>query len=385
VRREISAPRPDFEAHAKEIGFYFASAEGEIYWDESARYVFSLREVEEKLEQPAQELHALSLDLVARAVDRDALLLRLGIPPFAFAAIRRSWARRDPSLYGRFDFAYDGEGNAKLLEYNADTPTSLYESAVVQWFWLEQMIARGHLPKGADQFNSLHEKLIARWREIAGGGFLHLCCMRQSLEDAGTVAYLEDCARQAGLETYALDMRDIGLDGPFFVDRDGRRIDAMFKLYPWEWMLADPFGKAPALPGTRFFEPPWKMILSSKGMLALAWEAAPGHPNLLPCFFEDDPRCAALGGRYARKPLFSREGADIELVDGGARLRGHSDGYGAEGFVRQALCPLPNFDGRRPVVGCWVVGDTPAGMGLREDASPITSNRSRFVPHVVLE
>jgi glutathionylspermidine synthase len=312
-------------------------------------------------------------------------LRRLGIPPFAFDAIKRSWARRDASLYGRFDFAYDGDSDAKLLEYNADTPTSLYESAVVQWFWLEQMIARGGLPKGADQFNSLHEKLIARWREISLGRFLHLSCMSQGVEDAGTVAYLEDCARQAGLRTLALDMGDIGLGDSCFVDRQGRRIDFMFKLYPWEWMFADAFGRAPALLRTRFVEPPWKMILSGKGMLALLWDMAPGHPNLLPCYFEEDPRVASLGDRYARKPLYSREGADIELIDGASIARGSTDGYGAEGYVRQALCPLPDFDGRRPVLGGWLVGDAPAGRGIREDISPITSNRSRFVPHVILD
>jgi glutathionylspermidine synthase len=384
MRREISAPRPDFEAHAKEIGFHYASTDGDLYWDESARYVFSLREIEDKLERPTQELHALCLRLVARVVANDDLLRRLGIPPFAFDAIKKSWARRDASLYGRFDFAYGGEGDAKLLEYNADTPTSLYESAVVQWFWLEQMIARGDLPKGADQFNSLHGKLIARWREISLGRFLHLSCMSQGVEDAGTVAYLEDCARQAGLQTLALDMGDIGLDGSCFVDSQGRRIDFMFKLYPWEWMFADAFGRAPALLRTRFVEPPWKMILSGKGMLALLWDMAPGHPNLLPSYFEDDPRVVSLGDRYARKPLYSGEGADIELIDGASIVRGSADGYGAEGYVRQALCPLPDFDGRRPVIGGWLVGDAPAGMGIREDISPITSNRSRFVPHVIL-
>jgi glutathionylspermidine synthase len=385
MRREISAPRPDFEARAKEIGFHYASTDGDLYWDESARYVFSLREIEDKLEGPTRELHALCLRLVARVVADDDLLRRLGIPRFAFDAIKKSWARRDASLYGRFDFAYGGDGGAKLLEYNADTPTSLYESAVVQWFWLEQMIARGSLPKGADQFNSLHEKLIARWREISLGRFLHLSCMSQGVEDVGTVAYLEDCARQAGLRTRALDMGDIGLDDTCFVDRQGRRIDFMFKLYPWEWMFADAFGRAPALLRTRFVEPPWKMILSGKGVLALLWDMAPGHPNLLPCYFEDDPRAASLGDRYARKPLYSREGADIELIDGASILRGSTDGYGAEGYVRQALCPLPDFDGRRPVLGAWLVGDAPAGIGIREDISPITSNRSRFVPHVILE
>lgn len=385
MRREISAPRPDFEARAKEIGFHYASTDGDLYWDESARYVFSLREIEDKLEGPTRELHALCLRLVARVVADDDLLRRLGIPRFAFDAIKKSWARRDASLYGRFDFAYGGDGGAKLLEYNADTPTSLYESAVVQWFWLEQMIARGSLPKGADQFNSLHEKLIARWREISLGRFLHLSCMSQGVEDVGTVAYLEDCARQAGLRTRALDMGDIGLDDTCFVDRQGRRIDFMFKLYPWEWMFADAFGRAPALLRTRFVEPPWKMILSGKGVLALLWDMAPGHPNLLPCYFEDDPRAASLGDRYARKPLYSREGADIELIDGASILRGSTDGYGAGGYVRQALCPLPDFDGRRPVLGAWLVGDAPAGIGIREDISPITSNRSRFVPHVILE
>ncbi len=391
MRREPSPPRPDFEEHAREIGFYHASLDGEAYWEESARYVFSLHEIENKLERVTEELHTLCLALVARVVARDDLLARLGIPPFAFEAIKRSWSCRDASLYGRFDFAYDGAGDAKLLEYNADTPTSLYESAVVQWLWLERLIERGDLPKNADQFNSLHEKLIARWREIALGRFLHLSCMSTSVEDAGTVAYLEDCARQAGLQTLALDMADIGLDsgtlsrqnGACFVDRQGRRIDFMFKLYPWEWMFADPFGRSPALSRTRCVEPPWKMILSSKGALALLWDMAPGHPNLLPSYFEDDHRAASLGRHYARKPLYSREGADIELIDGAATTRGPSEGYGAEGYIRQALCPLPDFDGRRPVLGCWIVGDTPAGMGIREDASPITSNRSRFIPHVI--
>jgi len=384
VRREISPPRPNLEAHFKEIGFRFASPDGEIYWDESARYVFTLDEIENRLERATQDLHALTLRLVDGVAKSEAQMARLGIPAHAFEAIRKSWIRRDPSLHGRFDFAYGGEGAPKLLEYNADTPTSLYESAVVQWFWLEQMVERGRLPKGADQFNSLHEKLIARWREIALGRFLHLACMASSVEDAGTTSYVEDCARAAGLQTLALDMGDIGRDGPIFVDREGRRIDFLFKLYPWEWMFADAFGKTPALPNTRYVEPPWKMILSSKGMLALLWEMAPGHPNLLPCFFKDDPRAASLGARYARKPLFSREGADIELVDGASRVKGDPDGYGAEGFVRQALCPLPDFDGRRPVLGCWIVGDAPAGMGVREDDSPITSNRSRFVPHAIV-
>ncbi len=123
---------------------------------------------------------------------------------------------------------------------------------------------------------------------------------------------------------------------------------------------------------------------SSKGFLALLWEAAPGHPNLLPCFFEDDARASSLS-RFARKPLYSREGANVTLVDGDARLAETKGAYGGEGYVRQELCLLPNVGGRYPVLGCWLVGGVPAGMGLREDSSLVTTDRSRFLPHAIID
>ena len=50
---------------------------------------------------------------------------------------RRSaaWEAEPPSVYGRFDLRYGGEWPPKLLEFNADTPTGLVESAVTQWNW----------------------------------------------------------------------------------------------------------------------------------------------------------------------------------------------------------------------------------------------------------
>jgi glutathionylspermidine synthase len=256
----------------------------------------------------------------------------------------------------------------------------------VQWFWLEQMIAGGDLPSGADQFNSLHEKLIARWKRIGAGQFLHLACMTGGVEDAGTAVYIGECARQAGLETSLIDMRDIGLSrAGGFVDRAGSDIGMMFKLYPWEWMFDEAFGRAPALRTARWIEPAWKALLSNKGMLALLWKMAPGHPNLLPCYFEDDPGAAELGAMFARKPLFSREGGNVELHDGAEKISGPDLAYGGQGYVRQALRRLPCHDGNFPVLGCWLVGDDPAGMGVREDVSPVTSNRSRFIPHAIID
>lgn len=386
MRRVASPPRPDFTQRAAEIGFAFAEIDGETYWDESARYEFTLREIEDDLEGPTEELGALCREVAGKAVRDEASLRRLAIPEHAWDLIADSWKRGDRSLYGRFDFAYDGKGAAKLLEYNADTPTSLFESAVVQWQWLRDLVERGELPGESDQFNSLHEKLIARWRAVAPipDQFLHLACMQASVEDSGTIAYLADCATQAGLETVQIDMGDIGFLMDRFADREDRHIECLFKLYPWEWMFADEFGKSPAMKMTHFFEPPWKAIASNKGFLALLWDAAPNHPNLLPTFFESDFRAGSLGETYARKPLLSREGANVTLYDGAHILARTTGDYGAEGYVRQALRPLPDFDGFRPVIGSWLVGEEAAGCGVREDRSAITSNRSRFMPHVIL-
>ena len=129
----------------------------------------------------------------------------LRIPERFWTFIAASWKRGDPSLYGRFDLRYGGQGPAKLLEYNADTPTSVFETGVFQWMWLEDAMARAITPQDADQYNSLHERLIEGWKEIgARAGHLHLAGALDDPEDGGTVAYLDDTARQAGLTTTVL-------------------------------------------------------------------------------------------------------------------------------------------------------------------------------------
>jgi glutathionylspermidine synthase len=110
----------------------------------------------------------------------------------------------------------------------------------------------------------------------------------------------------------------------------------------------------------------------------------PGHPNLLPAYFEDDPNAAQLGTSFVRKPLYSREGANVALVSAGVTLVEQEGPYGAEGFIRQALAPLPQFSGQYPVIGSWLVGHAACGLSIREDENPITGNTSRFVPHAIL-
>ena len=386
MRRLASRERDDWRASAEATGFGFHTIDGERYWDERAFYCFTLEEIESGIEAPTGEIDAMCLELVDRTIDDERLLRRLMIPETFWPLLRDSWRRDENSLYGRLDLRFDGRGPAKLLEYNADTPTSIFEAAVFQWTWLEQGIERGILPAGADQFNSLHERLIEAWKKLdSGNGHLHLTGTLDNPEDAGTLAYLEDTARQAGLQTTLLDIEAIGWRNTGgFVDLDNREIALAFKLYPWEWMFRDAFGAKLAEAATRWIEPPWKAILSNKGVLPLLWEMFPGHPNLLPAFFEDDPNAAGLGNSFVRKPLLSREGANIELVCEGTTLAEQKGPYGAEGFIRQALARLPDFSGQYPVLGSWLVDHAPCGLSIREDENPITGNTSRFLPHAIL-
>lgn len=387
MRRMQLTPRPDWMAQADALGLVYHSTAGAPYWDESVAYRFDLSEID-MLEDVAEHMHALCLDLVEEVVASKTLLDRLAIPPAYHDFVAASWRSRQPSFYGRFDFAYDGISPPKLYEYNADTPTAVFEAATFQWLWLEELLANGTLPPGTDQFNSLYDKLRARFAAIfPKGGFVHFAADvadGDTSEDRQTVRFFEDLARQVGLQPKYVAMRDIGLDAVGkFVDPDGFELQAAFKLYPWEMMLRENY--APNLPraGVQWIEPAWKALLSNKGILPLLWERHPNHPNLLPAFFDDDPACATLGDNYARKPLFSREGADIELVRNGTADAVMVQGYGSEGHVRQALHPAPDFDGYRPVVGAWIVGNEAAGIGLREDSVSITGNLARFVPHVI--
>lgn len=380
--------RPDWPVRVEALGFDFHSPGGQRYWDESVVWTFTLDEIERQLEAPTAEIESLCFAFVERAVADETVLRRLAIPEAHWATIAESWQRGDRNLYGRLDLAYDGSGPAKLLEYNADTPTSLLEAAVVQWAWLEEAMTAGVVPRGADQYNSIHERLIEALRQIRGGTpfRLHLAAAADSPEDQGTVAYLAECARQAGLQTALLDIEQIGLasDGRF-VDADARPIEVLFKLYPWEWMFREAFGDRIAGSRAQFIEPPWKALLSNKGLLPFLWEMATEHPNLLPAFFADDPRANSLVAAYVEKPIYSREGANVRVHGAGASDVATEGPYGAEGAVRQALAPLASTGGGGvAVVGSWLIASEPAGIGIREDDSLVTRDTARFVPHLIL-
>jgi len=384
MKRLAITPRPHWPQRAAEGGFSFHTIDGAPYWDESAYYAFTLQQIEQDLEDPSAEIHQMAMALVDEVVRSEALMVQLAIPEAFRDWVAYSWQQREAHLYGRLDFAYDGSGPAKLYELNYDTPTSLYEAAFFQWQWLEEQQASGALPGHADQFNRIHEALVERFAELMPQlpAPLYFSAVRDSEEDQGTVAYLQDCAAQAGLHGESIAIEDIGLsaDGRFTA-LDDTVMGSLFKLYPLEDLMTEEFGAALPASGLQLLEPAWKAILSNKGILPLLWDRHPHHPNLLPAHF-DDGRALAPG--WVRKPLHSREGANISLCLADGRTE-HSPGPYTGPCIQQALHPLPNFSGNYPLVGSWIIGDSACGMGIREDHSTITRDSARFLPHIILD
>lgn len=379
MKRIAITPRNFWQNKVETLGFGFHSLEGIKYWDESAYYQFTYPQVEQ-LEKATNTLHEMCLEAVQYVMDHNLYHL-FHIPASVIPLIERSWENDEPSLYGRFDLAYDGIHPPKMLEYNADTPTSLYEAGIVQYFWSEEV------RRGVDQFNSIHEQLVDYFRSVKPylkPGKIYFACITDSLEDLTTVEYIRACALEAELVTEFIYINEIGWDSKTqtFVDNQEVDIQNIFKLYPWEWMVHEEFGQNLLIDRnhTLWIEPAWKMILSNKAILPILWQLFPNHPNLLPSYFEKPTEW----NTYVAKPLLSREGANVEIVKNGNTILETAGEYGEEGFIFQEFFPLPEFEGNYAVIGSWVIGQEAAGIGIRENTTLVTNNTSRFIPHVIV-
>ena len=152
-----------------------------------------------------------------------------------------------------------------------------------------------------------HEKLIIRFQEIAQqlGKTIHFSCVGDSEEDLGNLDYLRDVATQAGVDAKFIDIAHIGWDAiaKKFADDNNEEIKTLFKLYPWEWMVREAFGRNLLDSDIRIIEPAWKMLLANKAILPILWELYPDHPNLLPAYFEPQKFVTD----FVKKPLRSEE------------------------------------------------------------------------------
>jgi len=381
--RETCDPRPDWQAKVEARGLIWHTGNDagtdKPYWDEGTYYRFDRVEVD-LIEGATAELYRLFLEAGQAVIDDKKALGVFGIPDYCHEAIRKAWNDEPPALnYGRFDLGYDGTGAPKLFEFNCDTPTSLLEAAVIQWDWKQELFRHN------DQFNSLHERLVGKWadlRTLIPDRFVHFTHVADAVgEDMVTVAYLRDTAEEAGLTTKAIAIDDVGWDATrdIFVDLDERAMTAIFKLYPWEWLVNEQFGRnlIESLDTTIWMEPIWKMIWSNKAILPVLWSMFPDHPNLLPASY------SPMGGDVVAKPALAREGANVVIQRDAKMIASSSGAYEDSRTIYQALYTLPETaPSVYPVLGSWIVDGAPAGMGIREDGL-ITGNTARFVPHII--
>jgi glutathionylspermidine synthase len=375
MRRHKFVARSNWQQQVENVGLtYHTLSDGTPYWDESVYWEFSSAEID-RLEAATAEIQRLAFAAGEHILEHDRLA-EMHIPPAAAARIRETWRMEPPALYGRLDLAFDGR-QIKLLEYNADTPTALIEAAVVQWYWLRDCFP------DYDQFNSLHEKLLAKWKDLTPYVSQPVYFAHDgSEEDHMTISYLRDTAQQAGLRTAAIPMHEIGWEAAKsrFVDQGRQPIRTLFKLYPWEWLLGEEFGKYALLTmdTVQWIEPIWKMLWSDKALLAILWELNPQHELLLPAYL-DSPRELK---NYVRKPIFGREGAGVSIFRDGLQVEINKETDSGDEFVYQSLASLAAFEGGTAVLGSWLIDGEPAGMGIRESSGLITQNTSRFVPHL---
>lgn len=380
MRRQVAIPREGWRQIVESQGLFFHSNhDGTPYWDETACFVFSHAEIQ-KLELAANELHGMFLQACKIAITQRRLA-ELGIPESLHEAIRKSWRYDDWEIYGRFDFTIASDGTPKLLEYNADTPTGLLEASLIQWYWKDVLWPQ------ADQFNSLHDALLSRWKALIKRDQLrirhklYLTSVGGHAEDRMTVGYMGETAEQAGLTTRFLPIQEIGWNetNERFVDLEDEPICQLFKLYPWEWLGQEAFGRHLNTHTWQVLEPPWKIVCASKGILLLLDELFPNHPNLLRV-----ARQSSELRSYARKPFFGREGRNIDLVIDGKQIDKTVGPYHDEVCIYQEYCPLIRNENNYAQLGIWMIGPEARGMGVREDSLPILRNTSRFIPHIIV-
>lgn len=428
MRRIFVEKRPNVERLLESQGMVYARIDpypddpSYLYWPDDSYYSFTSEEIT-LLETASRDVFDMCCEAAEYLIAHpDIITGKMAIPAFCLKAIKASWDLEPAwgSVYGRFDVCFGGLDHPdprlrvpRFYEYNADTPTTLLEASTIQWLWLEQT---GH---GKDQFNSICERLVDAWKrnlevmqaQVFAGHRLptvHFSCTkhdRSGEEGMNTTLLMETC-RQAGWRTKTVFVEDIALapDGRFY-DSDGAHIDVIFKLYPWEDMVTEQFGEAcfrdmerlglhseagEYIGGTVWIEAPYKMLWSNKAVWAVLWQLFKDDPRskwLLPTYFDGEKPSSLT--KFARKPIYSREGADVRLEEDGKVIADMSRGwFGKEGHVLQELALLPEYETREgqrrwPVLGVWFVDGEPAGMGVREDKSPITTNASAFIPHSI--
>lgn len=377
----------DAMARLRELGMLAPGLGGEPWWVTDAAYLIDA-DLADRVLTAATGIQARCYAAVEALVSSGDYNY-FGIHnPAMQEAIARSWRAKDSPLHGRMDFSFTPDGTPMLLDYEADSPFGLAEAAYVQWEWFEAWQAASG--KSSDsQENLIYEKLTAHLPLAALPPRFAIACGGETLvngspADTGErfdAEFIAEIAREAGLRPGICSMEQIGwdLDAQCFTDEADELLQAMVKIYPWDWMEDEPNVEALPRCRTRILPGAWTRLVADKTMMALLWHMEPGAPNLLPTFLE-----RPATGAFVAKP---RRGWDGEHVYLPGQTPGDVPEQAMGPLLYQAHCPLPvHRDGTRPVhanLSVWIIGGEPAGIAFRESLGPVTGPAARFVPHIL--
>lgn len=346
--------------------------------------------------EASNELYDMFCEAGEHVIEND-LFHEINIPFNLIETIKESWENDVHwHLYSRFDLAGGLDGKPiKLIEFNADTPTSLFETAIIQWALLK---ANGL--DEASQFNNLYDALKENFKRIITldsdiekfdeyykdlGWKILFSSISSSAEDENTTKLLQHIATEAGFNTdfEYIDKVEFNDEGIF---KDEESFEFWFKLIPWEDIAIDESELALILAEiikdkkAIIFNPAYTLMFQSKGFMKILWDLYPNHPLLLETSFEP-----LEGKKQVEKRCFGREGANIKIIEEDGSIEVETSGeYEGHKAIYQEYVDL-NTDGNGVTYQAGVFYAFEAcALGFRR-GDKILDNASKFVGHIVKE
>ncbi len=378
--------------YLESLGFVWHTDSDESSYVSNELVVLTEAEAEAYYEA-TNELYDMYVEAAEHVVQNN-LFHEIGIPFNLVEVIKESWENDVHwHLYGRFDLAGGVDGRPiKLLEFNADTPTALFETSIIQW----AMLKKNNLEEGR-QFNGLYEALVDNFKRLVileedvsnfeerydGWKFL-FTSVRGNSEEENTVRLLQHIANEAGYKTEFAFMDDVEFDEEEGISYQDENYELWFKLIPWEDIALEESDLAMILKNiienkkAILFNPAYTLLFQSKGLLKILWDLYPNHPLLLESSFEP-----LEGQKQVRKPIFGREGGSISILDEDGDVIEHvDDDYDNHKMIYQAYTELAtDVQGDSYQAGVFYAYEA-CGLGFRKGGK-ILDNMSKFVGHII--
>ena len=343
--------------------------------------------------EAANELYDMYVNAAQHVIDNN-LFHEIGIPFNLVDIIKNSWENDVHwHLYGRFDLAGGLDGKPiKLIEFNADTPTAVFETAIIQW----AMLKLNHMDEAA-QFNGLYESLKQNFKrlitlgdedadfdELYEGWGILFSSIAGSIEDEQTVKLLQYIAKEAGFVTDFAYVDEVVFNDDEGIFKNDANFEYWFKLVPWESIAIDEGELALILSNivknqkAIIINPAYTLLFQSKGILKILWDLYPNHPLLLET--SNEP---LKGKKYVKKPVFGREGANVSIYDeNGAQIASNDGEYASNKAIYQEFYEFNQDErGESYQAGVFYAYEACA-LGYRKGGK-ILDNYSKFVGHFI--